>query len=76
MCLGAEPFEHLRVEADADRDLAPGAAQPHKVPELLLGQARNVLEINAGVVSGRLYAAGLADGLLLPLSPHSVPDIV
>jgi hypothetical protein len=38
--LGAQPIEDLRIETDADRDLALAAAQPYEIRELLFGQPR------------------------------------
>ena len=52
--LGPEPGENLRVEADAHRDFPPDVAQPYQVRELFFAQARDIPEIDTGVIAGRL----------------------
>ena len=73
--LDLSQVEHLGIEADADRLLAPRAAEPHHARELIRSEAGNVGVVDVRIVARGLLAAPAPQRLLFGLSPLPVSDI-
>jgi hypothetical protein len=72
---GFEPIEHLGIEADADRLLAPRTTQPHHVRELIRREPRNVRVVDVRIVACGLLRGPAPHRFLFGLSPLPVSDI-
>ena len=55
-----QPIENLRIEPYANRHFPLDFTQPHQVCQLPIGQARDVIEVDAGIVPGYLVPGGTA----------------
>ena len=72
---GLQPPDDTRIEAHTHRHLRPFIAQARHGRQLLVGQARDVGIVDAGVIPGGLLGGDAAHRGQLSLRPAPVPDI-
>ena len=71
-----QPLQDARIKSHAHWDLRPDVAQSHHFCQLFLGQARNLVVVDARIVARGLPCGAAAGGIEFSLRPAPALDIV